>query len=347
MKNKYQALHTNQKILIYELLTRGVDVEIIDEQLELIKASYEGHEELIYDRDSSIMPYQVSVLAGDKGITKKLLQHQGISVPLGEVFYSKDINYIMEAFHILDGPVVLKPVFGSHGYDVYMNLQTENEVEQALEKIKRHRGDSTKVLIEEYYEGKEYRVFVTKNKDYAVLHRDPAHIFGDGASTIEELIIKENNRRMNPRTNALCEILVDEELHKYLASQNKTMKYIPNNQEKVYVRENSNVAMGGVCEDYTDKVDPSVINIGMKVLKAFPGLPYVGIDYMTNSITKPQKEDSYRIIEINTVPGIHMHYRPAIGKSRNIAKYMVDLIYPETKKEGSHEIGYQKSLKRI
>lgn len=347
MKNKYQALHTNQKILIYELLTRGIDVEIIDEQLELIKASYEGHEELIYDRDSSIMPYQLSVLAGDKGITKKLLQQQGIRVPLGEVFYSKNINYIMEAFHILDGPVVLKPVFGSHGYDVYMNLQTETEVEESLRKIRTHCGNNTKVLIEEYYEGEEYRVFVTKNKDYAVLHRDPAHIFGDGTSTIEELITKENDRRMHPRTNALCEILVDEELHKYLASQNKTVRDIPRDQEKVYVRANSNVAMGGICEDYTDKVDPSVIDIGMKVLNTFPGLPYIGIDYMTNSITKPQTEDSYRIIEINTVPGIHMHYRPAIGKSRNIASYMVDLIYPETKKEDSHEIGYQKSLKRI
>ena len=88
--------------------------------------------------------------------------------------------------------------------------------------------------------------------------------------------------------------------------------------------------MGGICEDYTDRVHPSVIEIGLEVLKAFPGLPYVGIDFMTNSIEKKQTDDSYRIIEINTVPGIHMHFRPAIGKSRNIAKYIVDMIYPET-----------------
>ena len=52
---------------------------------------------------------------------------------------------------------------------------------------------------------------------------------------------------------------------------------------------------------------------------------------MTNSIESEQTDDSYRIIEINTVPGVHMHFRPAIGKSRNIAKFIVDMIYPETK----------------
>ena len=348
MENIYQNLHSNQKILIYEMLKRGINVEVLDEKLELIKTSYNGHDELIYDRDSSIMPYNVSILAGDKGITKKILQNNGISVPIGEVFNINDYNYILEAFKIIGGPVVLKPVFGSHGYDVYTNIANENELLAAIEKIIKNRGLYTKVLIEEYYPAKEYRVFVTKNRDYAVLHRDPAHVFGDGIKTIEELINEENYNRMNPRTNALCEILVDEEMYKYMASNGISMQDIPKLGTKIYLRPNSNVAMGGVCVDYTDKVHQSVIDIGMRVLEAFPGLPYVGIDYMTNSIEELQNDDSYRIIEINTVPGVHMHFRPAIGKSQNIAKYMVDMIYPETKNyEKGEENGYQKSIKKF
>lgn len=346
MQNIYKNLHTNQKILIYEMLKRGISVEVLDEKLELIKASYNNHDELIYDRDSSIMPYNVSVLAGDKGITKQILQNNGISVPIGEVFDVKDYESILQAFRILNCPVVLKPVFGSHGYDVYTNLATEAQVADSIEKIIYDRGIDTKVLIEEFFDAKEYRVFVTKNKDYAVLHRDPAHVYGNGINTINELIKMENYRRMNPRTNALCEILVDEEMYNYMSKKHINMNYIPSKGEKVYLRPNSNVAMGGICEDYTDKVHPSVIDIGMRVLDSFPGLPYVGIDYMTNSIDKKQNDDSYRIIEINTIPGVHMHYRPAIGKSQNIAKYMVDLIFPETK-EMSDEYGMQKSLKRF
>lgn len=348
MENIYKNLHSNQKILIYEMLKRGISVEVLDESLELIKASFNGHDELIYDRDSSIMPYNASILAGDKGITKHILQNNGISVPMGEVFNITDSDYILKAFKVFDCPVVLKPVFGSHGYDVYTNITSEKDLLKAIDKITQNRGINTKVLIEEYFKAKEYRVFVTRNRDYAVLHRDPAHVYGDGEHSIKELIAIENYCRMNPRTNALCEILVDDEMYKYIKANGISMDTIPTLGEKVYLRPNSNVAMGGICEDYTDRVHPSVIDICMRVLDAFPGLPYVGIDFMTNSIEELQNDDSYRIIEINTVPGVHMHFRPAIGKSQNIAKYMVDMIFPETKTyEKGEENGYQKSLKRF
>lgn len=348
MQNIYKNLHSNQKILIYEMLKRGISVEVIDEGLELIKASYKGHDELIYDRDSSITPYSVSVLAGDKGITKEILFKAGISVPTGAVFSANYKSDILKAFDVLDGPVVLKPVFGSHGYDVYTDLRTKDDVILALAKIVKSKGEKAKVVIEEYFKAAEYRVFVTKNRDYAVLLRDPAHVYGNGISTIRELIDMENYRRMNPRTNALCEILVDDEMIRYMYKNNLSMNDVPRYGEKVYLRPNSNVAMGGICEDYTDRVHPSVIDIGMRVLKAFPGMPYVGIDFMTKCIDKKQNMGTYRIIEINTVPGVHMHFRPAIGKSQNIAKYMVDLIYPETKKEErSEEYERKKSLTRF
>lgn len=346
MENIYKNLHSNQKIFIYEMLRRGISVEVIDEKNEIIKASYKGHDELIYDRDSSIMPYNLSILAGDKGFTKKNLLRNGISVPIGETFKARDREYIKEAFAVLNCPVVIKPVHGSHGYDVYTDLQSEKEIDEALDKIIEHTGELSEVVIEEYFEAKEYRVFVTKNGDYAVLLRDPAHVYGDGIHTLDYLIKKENYDRMHPRTNALCEILVDDELLKYIHKKGLTLESIPKENEKVYLRPNSNVAMGGICEDYTDRVHPSVIKIGLKVLDAFPGLPYVGIDFMTKDITKPQDDKSYRIIEINTVPGIHMHFRPALGKPQNIAKYIVDMIYPETI-ENKEETLYEEPIKRI
>ena len=61
----------------------------------------------------------------------------------------------------------------------------------AVDNIIKHRGDLTKIIIEEYYKAQEYRVFVTKRGDYAVLLRDPAHIYGDGINTIEYLIKKQ------------------------------------------------------------------------------------------------------------------------------------------------------------
>ena len=111
------------------------------------------------------------------------------------------------------------------------------------------------------------------------------------------------------------------------------MKDIPNKEKKVYLRHNSNVAKGGLCIDYTDKIHPSVIENCKKILEIFSGLSYVGIDYMSKDILAEQTSDMYNIIEVNTVPGIHMHMKPSEGTPRNVAKYMVDMIFPETKEQ--------------
>jgi len=329
-EKKYGMLHTNQKLLIEELISRDIEVEVLDVDLELIKAKLGEHEELILDRDSSIMPYNVSVLVGDKGLTKKILKSNGISVPIGTTFNLSEESYILDAFRMYGNPVVIKPVFGSHGYDVYINIDNEKKVKESLEKIKNNRGINTNILVEEYIEGNEYRVFITKDGEYAALFREPAHVIGDGIHTIRKLADIETNKRMNPRTNALCPILLDKEVDEFLAKQNLSIDDIPELNNKIYLRANSNVAMGGLCIDYTDLVHPSVIENCIKALKSIPGLPYAGIDYISKDITKEQTSNIYSIIEINTVPGIHMHMKPAIGKSRNVAKYIVDLMFPET-----------------
>ena len=77
----------------------------------------------------------------------------------------------------------------------------------------------------------------------------------------------------------------------------------------------------------------SVLENCKKILETFSGLSYVGIDYMSKNIEKNQTPDMYNIVEVNTVPGIHMHMKPSEGKPRNVAKYMVDMIFPETKEQ--------------
>ncbi len=343
MENIYKNLHSNQKIVILEMLKRGISVDVFDEKLEIIKCEYKGHVEYLYDRDSSVTPYNMSIIAGNKALTKRILEDNGISAPIGISFYPTEIDEILASIKIIGFPITIKPVNGSHGYDVYTNLNSERECLDVIKKIYKRLGN-VPILIEEYYEALEYRVFITKNRDYAVLLRDCAYVIGDGIHTLRSLIDIENYNRFHPRNNALCEILVDDEMMRFLSKKGLDLEFIPEINEKVYLRPNSNVAMGGVCVDYTDEVHPSVIDIAYKTLQAFPGLPYIGIDYMTNSITEEQNDDTYRIIEVNTVPGVHMHFRPGIGKSRNIAEYMVDVIYPETKLEKGEKNERRKEL---
>jgi cyanophycin synthetase len=325
-KQELKKLHTNQRLLVEELQNRGIDVNVLFEDLELVKASFAQHSELILDRDSSINPYPASVISGDKYLTKKLLQRESISVVEGEQFSIDQITPALLYAQELGFPIVVKPSFGSHGYDVNMDLETLPQVKMAINSI-----GNKPFIVEQQFEGKEYRVFITKNNDYAVLHRDPSHVIGDGKRTIEQ-IAKDETKKRDPKSTSLCPLMLDEVVDKYLARSKKDISYIPKLNEKIYLRHNSNVAMGGMCEDYTDKIHPSVITIAKQTLDVFPGLPYAGIDFLSKDIIIEQTPENYRVLEVNSVPGIKMHMMPGIGKSRNLAVYMVDMIFPETKK---------------
>lgn len=322
-------LHTNQRLLIKEMQSRGINVDIIYKDIELIKAEYGKHIEWILDRDSSITPYSVSIICGDKYITKRILERNRISVPIGEKFMTNEWELSILYAKKIGFPVVVKPVFGSHGDNIYMDVENEIELKEIIKNVF-VKTLQKPFIVEKQFDGKEYRVFLTKEGKYAVLHREPAHIIGDGKHSILELIQMENEKRKE-RINSLCPIAIDEITEIYMKKNNISMQDIPNKNEKVYVRHNSNVAKGGLCIDYTDKVHKTVIENCKKILETFSGLSYIGIDYMSKDISANQTEDMYSIVEVNTVPGIHMHMSPSEGKPRDVAKYMVDMIFPETK----------------
>lgn len=328
-----QKLHTNQRLLVRELQGRDIDVNVLFREIELLEASLNGHKELILDRDSSINPYAASVVCGDKYFAKQLLRRAGLEVAQGEQFFGDQVDDALVYAQSLGFPVVVKPTFGSHGYDVNMDLENLCQVKGAIDSVVSSIGKSKGYLVEEQFEGKEYRVFITKNGDFAVLHRDPSHVIGDGERSIEEIAKDVSHKRMNPRTTCLCPIMLDDLALEYLARTGKDFAYIPSEGEKVYLRHNSNVAMGATCEDYTDQVHPSVIDLSKRALDVFHGLPYAGMDFLSTDVSVEQTPETYSIIEVNSVPGIHMHMRPGTGEARNVAKYIVDMMFPETKND--------------
>jgi D-alanine-D-alanine ligase-like ATP-grasp enzyme len=107
------------------------------------------------------------------------------------------------------------------------------------------------------------------------------------------------------------------------------LEYIPKEKEKVYLRYTSNLALGGVSIDATEKAHVSVIEIAKQALSTFSGMPCVGIDFITQDITADQSGIIHAIIEVNSNPGLTMHMQPAVGKPQNVASYLADVMFPD------------------
>lgn len=264
-------------------------------------------------------------IACNKELTKSILHEYGIPVPAGKIVKSE--QEALEYSEKLGYPVVVKPNYGSHGKGVSINLKNPQEVLEAY-KIAKEYEDT--ILVEKYIKGSFYRVLVVGDKVVAASHRISAHVTGDGASTLRELINKENSSpiRGDGHEKPLTKINIDKVAEQYLRKQGLTLEYVPNEGETVYLRENDNLSTGGVAIDVTDEVHEQNRMIIAQAARTI-GLDVAGVDISTADISKPITETGGAIIEINAAPGIRMHHYPYQGTSRNVAKAIVDMLFPE------------------
>ena len=67
---------------------------------------------------------------------------------------------------------------------------------------------------------------MTKDGFVAAVEREPANVIGDGNSTLQQLIDKENYKRMNPRDTCLCEIWLDDISEKFFRDRDLSLDYV-------------------------------------------------------------------------------------------------------------------------
>ena len=178
----------------------------------------------------------------------------------------------------------------------------------------------------------EYRFFVLDNDVKAIMLRVPANVTGDGKHTVEELVAAKNSdplRGTNHR--APLELIQLNDLEKLmLKEQGLTIYSVPEKEQIVYLRENSNVSTGGDSIDMTDVIDDSYKQIAIDAVAAL-GAKICGIDLIIPDKDVKGARDSltYGIIEANFNPAMHMHVYPYAGQGRRLTMDVLKLLYPE------------------
>jgi cyanophycin synthetase len=263
-------------------------------------------------------------IASNKEETKRLLQEQAIPVAKGITISS--VEGVDEAIRRVDFPLVFKPLDGNHGRGISINIKNREDAVAAYEFASKI---SRKVIVERYVTGYDFRVLVIDNKMVAAALRDPAHVKGDGKSTIQQLIDIENTdpRRGYGHENVLTLITVDRDTLDLLEKKGYTLDTVPAAGEKVFVKSTANLSTGGTSIDVTDHVHPQNIFICERISKII-GLDICGIDIMAENLTEPLTENGGVILEVNAAPGFRMHVAPSEGLARNVAGNVIDMLYP-------------------
>ena len=255
-----------------------------------------------------------------KDVTSRLLQNYGINAA-SNVTFSPDQLSLAWAWAEPQVPVVVKPPNDGMGDSVHVDISTYEDFRHAFTTV----GDTAgSVLVERFIEGIEHRVLLVYGKVAAAAKRIPAHVVGDGTSTIAELVDQKNRLRTESQNPVHFQIPTDEVVAKHLSHQGLHLDSVPAESVRVWLRPNSNVHSGGDGVDATDDLTPAEIEMAERTAKAIPGLKIAGLDML---LPRDDQGTEPYVLEINGTPMITGHHYPWYGQSRDVAGALVDAMF--------------------
>lgn len=261
-------------------------------------------------------------IASDKALTKQLLKSAGIAVPRGGVATS--FAEAQEWFAKLTKPIVVKPMDGCQGKGVTVGIIDADRLSGAYDFASHF---SSQILVEEQVTGKQYRLLVVGDQLVAAAERVPAHVVGDGESTIAQLIeiTNMNPLRGDDHEKPLTKIQIDQFLKDFLAYQERALDQIPAQGEVVFLRDSANLSTGGIALDVTNRVHPNYVKMAIRAAQMV-GLDVCGVDLIAPEISTDTGDGA--IIEVNAAPGIRMHHFPSIGEAQGAGEAILDSMFP-------------------
>jgi cyanophycin synthetase len=317
------GLGPTTRSLVEAARRRRIPVMRLDE-FSLVQLGYGKYQKRLRASIAGSTSHLAVETACDKDFTKQLLSAAGCPVPEGAVV--RDVEAAVAAAERLGYPVVTKPLDGNHGRGVSVDLTSPEQVRWGFDQARAH---DRRVVVEEHFSGRDHRILVVDGKVIAVAERIPAHVVGDGVSTITSLIeaVNQDPRRGEGHETVMTRIAVDDHVRDVLARAGLNLHSIPAAGCTVMLRATANLSTGGTAVDRTEQIHPENASIARRAALAV-GLDMAGIDFIAPDIARSVHKTGGGVVEVNAAPGFRMHLEPSEGHSRDVARPVIQMLFP-------------------
>ena len=306
------GLNPYASILVEEAYKRGIDVQIDDAAAGLFTLSHGGRRIRCRESLSDLTSAISMSLCQDKCLTHKVLSQAGLNVPTQQLAGNADDNLAFVEEH---GRVVVKPVDGEQGNGVAVDLDSIEQVQQAIEAA---RAFDSRVLLESFHEGLDLRIVVIGFEVVAAAIRRPAQVIGDGQHRVQRLI-EAQSRRRQAATGGESRIPLDAETLRTVQAAGYDYDSILPAGQVLAVRRTANLHTGGCLEDVTAVLHPVLADAAIRAARALD-IPVVGLDLMVPAADQPD----YVFIEANERAGLANH------EPQPTAERFIDLLFPHS-----------------
>lgn len=316
-------LGPSTRALVAEAQRRGIPWRRLDEH-SLIQLGTGRWQKRIRASITAHSSHLAVETAGNKELTKQLLDSAGIPVPAGEIVYGQ--ADAVAAAHRIGFPVVVKPLDGNHGRGVSTNIASAAEVERAFDRASSYRRA---ILVERHFRGRDYRALVVGGEVAAVAERRPASVTGNGRDTIAALVaaVNADPRRGEGHESVLTRIRLDDAAQALLARAGMTFDSVPSEGQRVVLSDTANLSTGGTAIDRTVEAHRDNLAIATRAALTV-GLDVAGIDFVMPDIAQSWRRSGGGIVEVNAAPGLRMHLEPSEGTPRPVARPIIESLFP-------------------
>jgi len=249
---------------------------------------------------------------------REMFSKNNIPHAKGDIFYGPIKPFRFVKKHGF--PVVIKPNVSGFSRGSHFPINSYKDLLKAIVLVKIWWPSS---VIEQYLEGKNYRVVVVKDEIMSVIRRYPPFVIGDGKSTINELIDYENKMRrqmaLGPVIHSIQKSLG---ISRFLKKKKLFFTSIPLKEEKVTLYNRISLAPGGIIETLDkDSMHEQNRVLFLKILPCF-NANILGVDAIfEKGIDIPYTDQRVIFLEVNSRPYLKMHDYPRYGEKQDLSHF--------------------------
>lgn len=240
----------------------------------------------------------------NKHLAASIMRQAGLPVPVHEL-----VTQIAEAHAVaerLGYPLVVKPLEGERGEGVSTAVHDAAGLETAVAQAAGVTGTG-RVLVEREVAGVCHRLFMVAGRLLYAVKRLPLSVFGDGRSTVADLVATAAAREAKrPPWRRGPAFVLDELAERSLAAAGLRPESVPDSGSRVALRPIESTAWGGHDEDVTAVVHPDTVMIARRAADLM-GLEVAGVDIISTDIARPWHETGAVLTEVNFAPLLGGH----------------------------------------
>ena len=244
-------------------------------------------------------------LAGDKTSVHAMLSAHGLPVPDHVEFTLRSLEQAERFLIRARAPCVVKGARStSGGESVTTGIRTRSQLVSASVHAAVY---SKELLIEREVAGDLYRLLFLDGRLIDTVVRHSPTVMGDGRSTVHQLVMEENARRLRQGEGAQTVLTVDQDMKNTLSRERLTLSSIPGQGTRIPLKTVTNNNAPEENAPANGVLSEPIIEAGRRATSILR-VRLAGVDVVVADPSQPLQATGGVILEVNTTPGYHYHY---------------------------------------